>query len=72
VPQTFQLLPRETDGLVGIPLTEPNATHLIGLVVSDREPLPPVAQALWNVARRLELESTIERTLGQVLPARFC
>jgi DNA-binding transcriptional LysR family regulator len=72
VPHTFQLLPRDTDGLIGIPLTEPKATHLIGLVVSDREPLPPVAQGLLNVARCLELESTIERKLGQGSPTVFC
>src|SRR5215469_14368760 len=72
VPNTFQLLPRETDGLVGIPLTEPKATHLIGLVASDRDPLPPVAQALLNVARRLEMESAIDRALAQQPPAIFC
>ena len=72
VPHTFQLLPREPDGLIGIPLVEPKATHLIGLVVSDRDPLRPVAQALVNVARRLEIESTIDRKLGQRSPAVFC
>jgi DNA-binding transcriptional LysR family regulator len=72
VPHTFQLLPREPDGLIGIPLVEPEATQLIGLVVSDRDPLPPVAQALLKVARRLEIESTIDRKLGQRSPAVFC
>jgi hypothetical protein len=42
VPHTFLLLPREVDGLVGIPLTEPDASRSIGLVASGRDPLPSV------------------------------
>jgi DNA-binding transcriptional LysR family regulator len=72
VPHTFLLLPRESDGLVGIPLTEPNASHQIGLVASDRDPLPPVAHALLNVARRLDVASTIDRRVDQLSPAACC
>ena len=60
VPHTFQLLPREFNGLVGIPLTEPDASHLIGLVASDRDPLPPVAQALLKLAPQLDIASMID------------
>jgi DNA-binding transcriptional LysR family regulator len=60
VPHTFLLLPRAVDGLVGIPLTEPDASHLIGLVASDRDPLPPVAQALFKLAPQLDIASTID------------
>lgn len=63
VPHTFLLLPSE--GLVWIPLTEPDASHLIGLVASDRDPLPPVAHALLDVARHLDVSSTIDRQLGK-------
>ena len=69
VPQSFLLLPRENDELVGIPLTEPNASHLIGVVASDRDPLPPVAHALLNVAARLDVASAIDRQVGQPYPA---
>lgn len=65
VPHTFLLVPREDDGLIGIPLTEPSATHLIGLVASDRDPLPPVAHALLSIARRLDLGSMIDRQTDQ-------
>jgi hypothetical protein len=34
--------------------------HLIGVVASDRDPLPPVAHALLNVARDLDIAATIE------------
>ena len=70
VPHTFLLLPN--DGLAGIPLIEPNASHLIGLVASDRDPLPPVAHALLNVAGRLDVASTIDRQVGQLSPAAIC
>jgi DNA-binding transcriptional LysR family regulator len=72
VPHTFLSLPRESDRLVGIPLTEPNASHLIGLVASDRDPLPPVAHALLAVARRLDLASTIDHQVSQLSSAAFC
>jgi DNA-binding transcriptional LysR family regulator len=70
VPHTFLLLPG--DGLVGIPLTEPDASHQIGLVASDRDPLPPVAHALLNVARRLDVASTIDREVDQLSPTACC
>jgi hypothetical protein len=55
------MLPREGDEFVGIPLSEPDASHAIGLVASDRDPLPPVVQAPLNIARRLEIAATIDR-----------
>ena len=60
VPHTFLLLLAERDGLAAIPLIEPDASHLIGLVASDRDPLPPVAHALLNIARHLEIAATID------------
>lgn len=69
VPHTFLLLLGEMDGLIGIPLIEPNASHLIGLVASDRDPLPPVAHALLGVARRLDIGTTIDRKISQLSSA---
>jgi DNA-binding transcriptional LysR family regulator len=69
VPHTFLLLLTERDGLTGIPLTEPDASHLIGLVASDRDPLPPVAHALLEVARRLDIASTIDRNISHLSSA---
>ncbi|MCK0199078.1 LysR family transcriptional regulator [Ancylobacter sp. 6x-1] len=45
-----------TDDLVGIPLVEPVHHQPIGLVVADRDPLSPVANALLRLARTLDLE----------------
>jgi len=65
VPHTFLLLLSEWDGLVGIPLTEPSASHLIGLVASDRDPLPPIAHAFLEVAARLDIASNIDRQIAE-------
>jgi hypothetical protein len=69
VPHTFLLLLGETDGLTAIPLVEPDASHLIGLVASDRDPLPPVAHALLDLARRLDVGNAIDRQVGQLSTA---
>jgi DNA-binding transcriptional LysR family regulator len=68
VPHTFLLLLDKTDGLTAIPLAEPDASHLIGLVASDRDPLPPVAHALLGIARRLDIGSAIDRKIGVSSP----
>ncbi|MCS0497925.1 LysR family transcriptional regulator [Ancylobacter sp. MQZ15Z-1] len=49
---SFRGLGDATD-LVGIPLVDPVHTQPIGLVLSDREPLSPVAGALMKMARDL-------------------
>jgi DNA-binding transcriptional LysR family regulator len=69
VPQTFLLLLGAMDGLVGIPLIEPSASHSIGLVTSDREPLQPAAQALLNIGRRLEMRRLIDLEITRQLSA---
>jgi len=71
VPHTFLLLLGEMDGLTAIPLTEPKASHLIGLVASDRDPLPPVVLALLGVARRLDIRNAIDRKIGQLSSSAF-
>jgi DNA-binding transcriptional LysR family regulator len=71
VPHTFLLLLAESDELAAIPLTEPDASHLIGLVASDRDPLPPVAHALLDVARQLDIAATIDRLIGQLPSAAW-
>jgi DNA-binding transcriptional LysR family regulator len=65
VPHTFLLMLADRDGLVALPLTDPDASHLIGIVTSDRDPLPPVAHALLDVARRLDIAATIDRLIDK-------
>jgi len=69
VPHSFLLLLGDMAGLTAIPLVEPDASHLIGLVASDRDPLPPVARALLDIARRLDIESAVDRAIGELSSA---
>jgi DNA-binding transcriptional LysR family regulator len=52
------------DGVQAIPLVEPQAEQTIGLVVSEREPLPPLARALLEVTRQPEFSRAIERAMA--------
>jgi hypothetical protein len=56
----------EVDGLVALALIEPDASHAVGLVASDREPLPPVARAFLNLAKQVGLSEEIDRQLTQL------
>ena len=55
LPHTYLAVMGKLDGLVTLPLTEPDASHQVGLVVAEREPLQPLAQALLRVAATPEV-----------------
>ncbi|MGE0747481.1 MAG: LysR family transcriptional regulator [Rhodospirillales bacterium] len=42
-------------GMLALPLVSPVRTHVVGLVVRDREPVSPIVQALEAVARNAEM-----------------
>jgi DNA-binding transcriptional LysR family regulator len=65
VPQTFLLLLEQKHGLLIMPLVEPEAFHMLGLVASIREPLAPLSRALLKFAENLDLSSEIERRIAQ-------
>lgn len=48
-------------GLRSIALVKPEAEQAIGLVVAERDPLPPLARALLDVTRQTEFSRMIER-----------
>jgi DNA-binding transcriptional LysR family regulator len=68
VPNTFMLLMRQLEGVVALPLVDPEVTHVLGLVVPDREPIPPLARELLEVAKVLDLSATIEEHTAQWWP----
>jgi DNA-binding transcriptional LysR family regulator len=47
-----------------IPLVNPKAEQAIGLVIAEREPLPPLARALLEISRQAEFSRLIERATG--------
>ncbi len=53
MPQTFLALFGAFEGLRAIPLVDPEASHVIGLAVADRDPLLPVTRAMLDTAKRV-------------------
>jgi DNA-binding transcriptional LysR family regulator len=60
VPHTYVDRLGLAGGLSALPLVKPVCTHSIGLVVSDRDPLTPIANALLRLARSLNLERALK------------
>jgi DNA-binding transcriptional LysR family regulator len=52
------------EAMRAVPLVSPEVTHSIGIVVPAVEPLPPLADALVELSRRLELESELDRLVA--------
>ncbi len=59
VPHTFPLALGRSSDLVAIPLVEPLATQSIGLVLSSRDPLSPIAGALMEIALKVNFEQQL-------------
>jgi len=57
LPHTFRPLVATLPGVHLARLVEPVAEHSLGLVVADREPLPPLARALLAAARRVDVDA---------------
>ena len=55
------------DGLSPLSLVEPDASHAVGLVASEREPLPPVTRTFLDVAKKSDLNGEIGRQFGQMI-----
>jgi DNA-binding transcriptional LysR family regulator len=66
VPHSFLALIGEMDGHAALALTEPEASHAVGLVASDRDPLPPVARAFIDIAKEIDVNREIARQLPQI------
>lgn len=52
------------DGLRAIPLTGPDASHALGLVVPDRDPLPSLTQNFLSEATAVDVQTVIDRRVG--------
>ena len=53
VPHSFLSLIGNVDGLIPLALVEPDASHAVGLVASDRDPLPPIVRAFLDAAKQI-------------------
>ena len=69
LPHTITYVLGEVPGLQVIPLVEPEATHEIGLIFPDREPVAPVASAIIAVARNVDIDGALRAmALGHTAP----
>jgi hypothetical protein len=66
VPNSFLPLIGNVEELVALALVDPDATHAVGLVASDRDPLPPIARAFLDQAKQINLSEEIDRQLKQL------
>lgn len=66
VPNSFLSLIGEVDGLVALALIEPDASHAVGLVASDRDPLPSVARSFLDLAKHEKFREEVNRQLAQL------
>ena len=66
LPHGFAALVNGMPGVRTVPLVQPEVSRTIGLVVADRHPLPPLARALMELARTMEVEATIDALLPTV------
>lgn len=55
VPNTFLPLLKNETKLVGIPLVEPEASSLVGLIAAKRDPISPVVKAVLKIAEALDV-----------------
>jgi DNA-binding transcriptional LysR family regulator len=59
LPHTIGYLIGHRHGLAMLPLIEPAASHEIGLIIPDRDPVAPVAIALLEEARHVDVEAAL-------------
>jgi DNA-binding transcriptional LysR family regulator len=57
VPHTFQLMFGGLPDLCAVPLVEPEASQMLGLVLPNREPLSPIAGTLLSIAASADLRT---------------
>lgn len=70
VPHTFLLFLADSHDLSCVPLVEPAASHLLGLVATDRDPLPPLTHSLLTLAASWDLSHEIDRRIGSMARTR--
>ena len=66
VPDSFFYLVGDWKRTVSIPLVEPSASNEIGLLIQERDPLPPITRAFIEVAQGI----SIAEELRKVAPVR--
>ncbi|HXY31518.1 MAG TPA: LysR family transcriptional regulator [Gemmatimonadaceae bacterium] len=69
MPHAILYLVGEMPGVRAIPLVDPTDSHALGLIVPDRDPLPPITRALVEIAQQTDVSGALERELAPALSA---
>lgn len=69
VPGQFLTVVAPHPDLAVLPLTEPDLTYVVGLVVADREPAVPLSKALVTVASEEEVRRRIDGAIAGAMSA---
>jgi DNA-binding transcriptional LysR family regulator len=64
LPATAMTLMGELPGMCTLLLVEPEATHAVGLIVPDRDPMTPLVSALLQITNPASIADTIDRAAG--------
>ena len=59
LPHVFLPHLKNDDKLIGIPMVEPDASSLIGLVAAQREPISPMVKVLLDLAGSLGVQNRV-------------
>jgi DNA-binding transcriptional LysR family regulator len=65
VPNSFLSLIGDVDGLISLALVEPDASHAVGLVASDRDPLPPIVRAFLDAGKQIDLGKEVDSQMDR-------
>lgn len=65
IPHTFFYLINGWRGTKAIPLVEPVATNTMGLLITERQPLPPVVNAFAEVVQSFDLAAELKKYVPQ-------
>jgi DNA-binding transcriptional LysR family regulator len=64
LPATAMTLLGNIPGMCTFHLTEPEASHAVGLIVPDRDPMTPIVSALLQLTNAAAVASAIDRAAG--------
>ncbi len=65
VPNSFLSLIGDVEGLIALALVEPEVSHAVGLVASDRDPLPPIGRAFLDAAKLIDFSKEIDNQMSR-------
>ncbi len=64
VPRHFLDAPGLPEGVRALDLVEPELSHVVGVVVADRDPLLPAAKAMLEIVKALSMQDLFDPTGG--------